>query len=119
MLTSAARALGQMRPFLVLVFLAVQNAQGTLYMEDAITNATVGSNLGPAAPWGASSSQVKVASGNLTYSTLLAPTPTGNMASIAGSGGGSSYRAFASSAVSSGTVLLVPAAMHLVAEQRR
>jgi len=73
-------------------------------MEDAITNVAPGSNLGSAAPWGPSSSQVKVASGNLTHPTLQALTPAGNMASIAGSGGGSSYRTFNSSAVSSGTV---------------
>ena len=84
--------------------LVFQSAQAVPWMEDAITNAAVGSNLGSAAPWGASSSQIKVASGNLTNSALWAPSPAGNMASIAGSGGGSSYRAFFSSAVSSGTV---------------
>ena len=71
-------------------------------MEDAITNTAVGNSLGSAAPWGASSSQIKVASGNLTNAALLALTPAGNMASIAGSGGGSSYRSFTSSAITSG-----------------
>jgi pectate lyase len=73
-------------------------------MEDAITNVAVGSNLGSAAPWTSSSSQIKVASGNLTNSALLSLTPAGNMANIAGTGGGSSYRTFSSSAVSSGAV---------------
>ena len=90
--------------FVALSLLVFQSAQAAPYMEDAITNAVVGSNLGSAAPWGASSSQVEVANGNLTNSALLALTPAGNMASIAGSGGGSSYRAFTSSAVASGAV---------------
>jgi pectate lyase len=78
--------------------------QAAPYMEDAITNAAVGSNLGSALPWGSSSSQIKVASGNLTNAALLDLAPAGNMASIAGSGGGSSYRPFWSSAVSGGVV---------------
>ena len=73
-------------------------------MEDAITNAAPGSNLGSAAPWSPSSAQVKVASGNLTNSGLLALAPAGNIANILGTGGGSSYRTFNSSAVSSGAV---------------
>ena len=73
-------------------------------MEDAITDAAVGSNLGSAAPWGGSSSQIKVASGSLTSAGLLALDPPGNMASIAGTGGGSSYRPFVSTPVSSGAV---------------
>jgi pectate lyase len=83
-----------------LVVLAFKSAQAAPWMEDAITNAAVGSNLGSALPWGASSSQVKVGSGNLTYAGLLELSPAGNLASIAGSGGGSSYRPFWSSPVS-------------------
>ena len=90
--------------FVALSLLVFQSAQAAPWMEDAITNAAVGSNLGSAAPWGSSSSQIKVASGNLTNSALLALYPAGNMASIAGTGGGSSYRAFTSSAVASGAV---------------
>jgi hypothetical protein len=89
---------------LSLSLLAFQNALAVPYMEDAITTADVGSNLASAAPWGGSSTQIKVASGNLTNSPLLALSPAGNMANIAGTGGGSSYRAFSSSAVPSGTV---------------
>ncbi len=90
--------------FVALSLLVFQSAQAAPWMEDAITNAAVGSNLGSAAPWTGSSSQVKVASGNLTNSALMALAPVGNMASIAGSAGGSSYRPFKSSAVSSGSV---------------
>ena len=90
--------------FAILGLVMGHSLQAAPYMEDAITNAAVGSNLGSAAPWSASSSQVKVASGNLTYPGLLDLTPAGNMAGIAGTGGGSSYRAFWSSAVSSGVV---------------
>ena len=80
--------------FATLGFVIGHSLQAAPWMEDAITNAAVGSNLGSAAPWGASSSQVKVASGNLTYAGLLDLSPAGNMANIAGSGGGSSYRLF-------------------------
>jgi len=78
--------------------------QAAPFLEDAITNAAPGSNLGSAAPWGNSSSQIKVAGGNLSRPDLLALSPAGDMASIAGTGGGSSYRAFSSSPVSGGLV---------------
>jgi pectate lyase len=90
--------------FATLGFVMGHSLQAAPYMEDAITNAAVGSNLGSAAPWSPSSGQVKVASGNLTHLTLHALTPAGNMINILGTGGGSSYRAFNSSAVSSGSV---------------
>jgi pectate lyase len=90
--------------FATLGFVIGHSLQAAPYMEDAITNAAPGSNLGSAAPWTSSSSQIKVASGNLTNSALMALSPAGNMASIAGSGGGSSYRTFSSSALSSGAV---------------
>ena len=57
-----------------------------------------------AAPWGASSSQVKVASGNLTHPTLQGLTPAGNMINILGTSGGSSYRPFNDTAILSGSV---------------
>src|ERR1019366_7414010 len=104
-LTLADAGLDAVKKQLSLVALGLlvfQSAQAAPYIEDAITNTAVGNNLGSAAPWGASSSQIKVASGNLTNSALLALSPAGNMASIAGTGGGSSYRAFTSSAISSG-----------------
>ncbi len=74
------------------------------FLEDAITNAAPGSNLGSAAPWGSSSSQIKVAGGNLSRPDLLPLSPAGNMASIAGTGGGSSYRSFNDTTVSGGAV---------------
>lgn len=74
--------------------------QAAPFMEDAITNVAPGSNLGSAAPWGNSSSQIKVAAGNLIRPDLLALSPDGNMASIAGTAGGSSYRPFWSGPVS-------------------
>ena len=86
--------------FAALSLMVGHNLQAAPYMEDAITNAAPGSNLGSAAPWGSSSSQVKVASGNLTCTGLLDLAPAGNMASIAGTGGGSSYRLFWSSPIS-------------------
>src|SRR5689334_11403178 len=74
-------------------------------MEDGITNVAPGSNLGSALPWGnSSSSQVKVGSGNLTNSALLAIAPPGNLVNIVGTGGGSSSRPFNGSSISSGTV---------------
>ena len=78
--------------------------QAAPFLEDAITNAAPGANLGSAAPWSNSSSQIKVAAGNLSRPDLLALSPAGNMASIAGTAGGSSYRAFSSSPVSGGVV---------------
>ena len=86
------------------VLMAVFSSRAALLMEDAITNAAVGSNLGSAAPWGNSAGQIKVASGNLVYSGLLSPTNTGNLANLLGTAGGSSYRAFTGAAVTSGTV---------------
>ena len=74
------------------------------YMEDGVTNAAPGSNLGSAAPWNTSSAQVKVASGNLTHPSLQTLAPAGNMINILGTAGGSSYRSFNDSAVSSGSV---------------
>ena len=90
--------------FVALVLLTLPSAQAAPWMEDAITNAAVGSNIGSAAPWGNSSSQVKVASGSLSYTGLADLSLAGNAASIAGTGGGSSYRPFNSSAVSGGVV---------------
>ena len=90
--------------FATLGFVMGHSLQAAPYMEDAITNVAPGSNLGSAAPWGNTSPQILVASVNLTNSALLALVPAGNMASIAGSGGGSSYRPFWSSAVSGGVV---------------
>ena len=92
-----------------LIFLAtglsqLPSAGAALYMEDGITNAAVGSNLGSASPWASSSSQITVASGNLSVSNLLSVSPSGNLAFIAGTGGGSSYRPFNVSSVSGGTV---------------
>lgn len=78
--------------------------QAAPYLEDAITNAAPGSNLGSAAPWGTSASQVKVAAGNLTHPTLLPLTPAGNMINILGTSGASSYRSFNSAAIASGSV---------------
>ena len=86
------------------VLLAVFPSRAALFMEDAITNATTGSNLGSAAPWSNSSSQVKVAAGSLTFSGLQSPTNTGNLANILGTAGGSSYRAFTSSPITTGSV---------------
>ena len=97
---ASARIVKNQLWFAALSLLVFQSVQATPWMEDAITNAAVGSNLGSAAPWGSNSSQVKVASGNLTCLGLLDLSPAGNMASIAGSGGGSSYRPFWSSPVS-------------------
>jgi pectate lyase len=87
-----------------LSLLSLQTAFSTPWMEDAITNVAPGSNLGSTTPWTGSSSQVKVASGNLTYTGLLDLTPAGNLAAIAGTGGGASYRQFKSSAMTSGAV---------------
>jgi pectate lyase len=84
--------------------LLIPSANAALYMEDGITNAGNGSNLGSASPWGSSSSQVTVTAGNLSASGLLSVSPAGNLAAIAGTGGGSSYRSFNASAISSGTV---------------
>ena len=91
-------------PLIALILLTIPTAKATPWMEDAITNTAVGNNLGSAAPWGASSSQIKVATGSFSYAGLADLTPAGNLASIAGSGGGSSYRAFTGSAVSGGAV---------------
>ena len=89
---------------LALGLLVFQSIQAAPWMEDAITNAAVGGNLGSATPWASSSPQVKVASGNLTNSELLALSPAGNLANILGTGGGSSYRNFNSTVVSSGAI---------------
>ena len=89
---------------LVVLALLLQNVAGALFMEDAITNAPPGSNLGSAAPWGNSSAQIKVAAGNLSHAWLPAPSPPGNLASILGTAGGSSYRVFHSAAISTGAV---------------
>jgi pectate lyase len=83
-----------------LALLILPSTQAAPWMEDAITNVAAGSRLGIAAPWGGSSAQIMVASGNLSYPGLLGLTPAGNMAAIAGTGGGSSYRPFWSSPVS-------------------
>jgi pectate lyase len=87
-----------------MLLLTVLSSRATLLMEDAITNAAVGSNLGSLAPWSNSSSQVKVAAGSLIYAGLLSPTNSGNLANILGTSGGSSTRTFTGSAVTSGTV---------------
>ena len=62
---------------LILTFLLWQNATATLWFEDGITG-TAGSNLGAAAPYSSSSSQIKIAAGNLTYPNLANPSPAGN-----------------------------------------
>lgn len=87
-----------------LTLATAQILPAALPMEDAITNAAPGANVGSVAPWGNSASQVKVASGNLTNSALKLPETAGNLASIAGTSGGSSYRPFDTSSVSSGNV---------------
>src|ERR1017187_7187020 len=88
----------------VSVLMAVFSSRAALLLEDAITNAAPGSNLGSAAPWGNSSSQVKVATGNLAFTGLQSPTNTGYLANILGTAGGSSYRAFTGSPISTGNV---------------
>src|SRR5215468_7860796 len=82
--------------------LLISSANGALYMEDGITNAGSGSNLGSASPWGGSSSQVTIGTGNLSVSSLLSVSPAGNLVAIAGTGGGSSSRPFNASSISSG-----------------
>src|SRR3954464_15735105 len=90
--------------FLALSLGFIPSADATLYMEDGITNAAVGGNPGSATPWGGSSSQVKIASGNLTNSTLLPVAVPGNLVNIVGTGGGSSFRPFNTSLIASGAV---------------
>jgi pectate lyase len=89
---------------LAFMLLAIFPVRAALLIEDAITNAAAGSNLGSVAPWSNSSSQVKVAGGNLTFAGLLSPTNTGNLANLLGTAGGSSARSFAASPVTSGSV---------------
>ncbi|TAL05799.1 MAG: hypothetical protein EPO07_03060, partial [Verrucomicrobia bacterium] len=88
----------------ILCVLVSTGARASLLMEDAITNAASGSNLGSVSPWGNSSSQVKVATGNLTNASVLSPAAAGNLAYILGTAGGSSYRAFSASSITSGAV---------------
>ena len=88
----------------VSVVMAVFSSNAALFMEDAITNAAPGSNLGSTAPWGNSSGQIKVAAGSLTFTGLQSPTNTGNLANILGTAGGSSYRAFTGTAATNGAV---------------
>lgn len=86
---------------ILLTFLLLRNANATLWFEDGITN-TVGNNLGAAAPYSGSSSQIKIADGNLTYPNLA--DLGGHEFSIAGTSASSTYRSITSSAITSGSV---------------
>lgn len=88
---------------LVLTFLLSQNANATLWFADGITG-TVGNNLGAAAPYSPSSSQIKIAAGNLTYPNLADPSPVGNEFTIAGASASSTFCTNNGSATTSGSV---------------
>jgi pectate lyase len=88
----------------VYLLMAVFSSHAASLVEDAITNAAAGSNLGSTAPWGNSAGQIKVAAGNLAFTGLQSPTNTGNLANLLGTSGGSSYRTFAGSAISAGSI---------------
>ena len=74
-----------------------------MYLQDSL-NYTAGTQLGANAPWASPYAQVTVATGGLLYPGLSDLSPAGNMISaVAATGGGSSYRAFDTTATS-GTV---------------
>jgi len=88
---------------LILAFLLLRNANATLWFEDGITG-TVGNNLGAAAPYSTSSSQIKIVAGNLTYPNLANPSPVGNEFTIVGASASSTFCTFTGSAVTGGSV---------------
>ncbi len=88
---------------LILAFLLLQNADATLWFADGITG-TVGNNLGAAPPYSSSSSQIRIAAGNLTYPNLADPSPVGNEFTIAGTSASSTYRSITGSVITSGSV---------------
>jgi pectate lyase len=88
---------------IILTFLLLRNASATLWFEDGITG-TVGNNLGAAAPYNPSSSQIKIAAGNLTYPNLSNPSPVGNEFTIAGASASSTFCTNNGSAATVGSV---------------
>ena len=80
-----------------------QNASATLWCEDGITG-TVGNSLGAAAPYFTSSTQIKIASGNLTFTGLADPATVGNEFVILGTSASGTYRTNTATAITSGSV---------------
>jgi pectate lyase len=89
--------------FLILAFLLMQNANATLWFEDGITG-TVGNGLGAAPPYSPSSSQIKIAAGNLAYPNLANPSPNGNEFTISGASASSTFCTNTGSTITSGSV---------------
>ena len=85
------------------VLMATFSSSATLWFVDGITG-NPGDNLGATAPYSASSSQIKIAAGNLAYPNLTNPSPNGNEFTILGASASSTFCTFTGSAITGGSV---------------